>query len=597
MRVLMLSCNTGEGHNSTAKALMSVLEERGVECRMEDVLACLSPKFSKFVCNWHVRLYKYAPKLSDVGYRAFERSMGEADETTSLYELLALGARKLWEIVVGGNYDAIICVHVFSALMMTELRRKWGVRESCFFVDMDYSVPPFLDQCDLDGYFIPAENLKQDFVQAGFPEEKLIATGIPVRQEFYTHGDRTQARGDLGLPEEGLVVLLMCGSMGCGPIRQIGEDLTGRLPEGSVVVVVCGKNEKLYDAMSDLKNPRLRVLGYTRNVPEYMDAADLIVTKPGGLSSTEAANKHLPMVFINAVGGCEAKNFERFIQQGFALGSRDPDEVVAQAAYLAENAGAREEMVRCLSECFQENSAEKIASYVMKAAFRYSALQAEARRRIQLWESGHPQEEGGCKMDFINSQTRVNLARSFAGESQARTRYTIYAKEARKEGLEWVARIFEETAANEAVHAEEFLEQIQKLGGTADSIELNAGYPFRLGSTRENLNSAANGELEEHSGVYPGFAEMARREGFDDAARLWMRIAAIEGVHHNTFLSLADQMAADALTRKDSAITWRCLNCGYTYESTQAAESCPVCGKGAGWQEGKLDAKKLMPKK
>ena len=597
MRVLLLSCNTGEGHNSTAKAIMSVLEERGVECKMEDVLACLSPKFSKFVCNWHVRLYKYAPKLSDAGYRALERNSGEPDESTPLYDLLALGARKLWEIVVDGNYDAIVCVHVFSALMMTELRRKWGVREPCFFVDTDYSVPPFLDQSELDGYFIPGEDVKEEFVQAGFPKEKLIVTGIPVRQEFYTHADRAETRADLGLPQEGIVALLMCGSMGCGPIRQIGEDLTARLPKGSVVVAVCGKNEKLYEAMAELQNPSLRVLGFSRNVPEYMDAADLIVTKPGGLSSTEAANKHLPMVFINAVGGCEAKNFERFIEQGFALGSKEADEVVDQAVYLASNTLAREEMVRLLAERFSQNSAEAISDHVMKAAFAYSTLRLEAQKRIQLWETGHPQEEGGCDMDFANSQTRVNLARSFAGESQARTRYTIYAKEARKEGLEWVARIFEETAANETVHAEEFLEQLQKLGGTADNIDLSGGYPFQLGSTRENLNYAAAGELEEHSSAYPGFAEMARREGFDEAARLWMRIATIEGVHHNTFHSLADQMASGELMTKNQPITWRCLNCGYTYEAAQASDACPVCGKGPGWQEGKLDQKKMLKRK
>ena len=98
-------------------------------------------------------------------------------------------------------------------------------------------------------------------------------------------------------------------------------------------------------------------------------------------------------------------------------------------------------------------------------------------------------------MEFMQSQTRINLARSFERESQARTRYTIYAKEARKEGLEWVARVFEETADNEAVHAEEFLELIQKLGGMAENIDLDAGYPFLLGNTAENLLAAANGEL------------------------------------------------------------------------------------------------------
>lgn len=194
-------------------------------------------------------------------------------------------------------------------------------------------------------------------------------------------------------------------------------------------------------------------------------------------------------------------------------------------------------------------------------------------------------------------QTLLNLARSFAGESQARTRYTVYAQVARKEGYEWIAQVFEETAANEAVHAEEFLEHLQKLGGCAPNIDLAAGYPFQLGTTAENLQFAAHGELEEHDTAYPGFAEIARREGCDDTARLWMQIARIEGVHHNVFQSLHQQLTEGTLTEKKTPIKWRCLNCGYTYESIRACDPCPVCGKEAGWQEGELDRKQMMEKK
>ena len=199
-------------------------------------------------------------------------------------------------------------------------------------------------------------------------------------------------------------------------------------------------------------------------------------------------------------------------------------------------------------------------------------------------------------MDFINSETRKNLVRSFAGESQARTRYTIYAQIAREENCEWIARIFEETAANEAVHAEEFLEMLQELGGLASNIEVSAGYPFQMGTTAENLGYAAHGEKEEHDEAYPGFAEMARREGYKDAARLWMQIARIEGVHHNVFSTLEEQLLKGELTEKDEPVTWRCLNCGYTYEGVRACDPCPVCGKSAGWQEGDLDRKKMMEK-
>ena len=199
-------------------------------------------------------------------------------------------------------------------------------------------------------------------------------------------------------------------------------------------------------------------------------------------------------------------------------------------------------------------------------------------------------------MDFMNSETRKNLVRSFAGESQARTRYTVYAQVAREENCEWSARVFEETADNEAVHAEEFLEMLQQLGGCAENIQVDAGYPFLLGSTLDNLGYAADGELEEHDSAYPGFAEMARREGFKDPARLWMQIARIEGVHHNQFKSLHEQLRQQSLTEKENAIVWRCLNCGYTYEGVRACDPCPVCGKSAGWQEGDLDRKQMMDK-
>ena len=200
-------------------------------------------------------------------------------------------------------------------------------------------------------------------------------------------------------------------------------------------------------------------------------------------------------------------------------------------------------------------------------------------------------------MEPMRQETYQNLVRSFAGESQARMRYTIYAGVARKEGREWVARIFEETAANEAVHAEEFLEMLQKLGGCGENIPLSAGYPYQLGTTEENLRFAAEGELEEHDKAYPEFAELARREGYDDAARLWMQIARIEGVHHNTFQSLHTQLVSGSLTEKDQPIVWRCLNCGYTYEGIRACNPCPVCGKESGWQMGELDQKKMQPKK
>jgi len=589
MRILLLSANTGEGHNATARALMEVLESQEITCDLRDALACLSPRFSKYICAWHVRLYKHAPKLFDVGYRAMERT-ADPEDPTPLYEILRFGTGKLCDILMTGDYDGVICTHPFSAMMMTYLRRSFSMQIPCFFVATDYTCSPTVEQCDVDGYFIPHEELSEEFVRAGLQRERLIPCGIPVRQAFYGKQEKLQARQALALAEDAFVVLLMCGSMGCGPIGRIATELSAQMPGKTAVVAICGNNEKLYESLQEL--PQLRAVGYTTQVSLYMDAADMIVTKPGGLSATEAANKHLPMVLINTVGGCESRNFDFFLSRGFAVGSTQAEEAVALAIALAQNETARQKMVKGLEWAFHQNSARVITRHVVAAAAKYR------QARIESQQAGHPLvEKGGWDMDHQNKVTITNLARSFAGESQARTRYTIYAEVARKEGQEWLARVFEETAANEAVHAEEFLEQLQRIGACCENLEFAAGYPFQLGTTAENLAAAAAGELQEHDRVYPEFAEVARREGFDDAARLWMQIARIEGVHHNVFRQLAQQLESGTLTEKSAPIAWRCLNCGYTYEGIRACDPCPVCGKNAGWQEGQLDKKQTMPKK
>ncbi len=197
-------------------------------------------------------------------------------------------------------------------------------------------------------------------------------------------------------------------------------------------------------------------------------------------------------------------------------------------------------------------------------------------------------------MDFMQSQTRVNLARSFAGESQAWNRYTLYAKQARKEGQEYLARIFETTAGNEKIHAEEFLEKMEQFSGKPiGNIRIDAGYPYDIGNTAENLKFAADGEWEEHESVYPAFAQTAEAEGFGEIAQLWKRIAVIEGMHHREFMDARQQYVEGTLYQKGRPTIWRCLNCGYIYEAEEPYERCPVCQKDKGWTKGYVNERNL----
>lgn len=366
MRVIMLSCNTGEGHNSAAKAIQEALELKDVECELTDVLACLSPSFSKFICNWHVRIYKYGPKLFDVGYRATEKIDAEHEEKAGIYELFSLGAKKLRKLLEQGNYDAIICTHVFSGMMMTEVRKQWGKDIPCYFVSTDYTCYPYVSRCVLDGYFMASPGLELDYVDCEVPKDKLLPYGIPVRQAFYTSTNKAAAREKLNLPAGGLLLLVMCGSMGCGPIEKLTQEMVEKLPKGAGMVTICGRNEKLKEHLSEIQDPRLHVVGFTKDVQTYMDAADLLITKPGGLSSTEAANKHLPMVFLNTVGGCESHNFDFFLTHGYAVGSTEIDEVLEQTRILLNNPNQLIRIRRNLEEDFNVNGSAEIARHIIE---------------------------------------------------------------------------------------------------------------------------------------------------------------------------------------------------------------------------------------
>ncbi len=197
-------------------------------------------------------------------------------------------------------------------------------------------------------------------------------------------------------------------------------------------------------------------------------------------------------------------------------------------------------------------------------------------------------------MDFMSSNTCQNLARSFAGESQARNRYTIYAAQARKESQEYLARIFETTADNERVHAEEFLEKLQKYGKQPiENIDISAGYPYSLGATMENLFQAARGEDGEALQIYPAFAAEARREGFSDVAVLWENIARIEALHRDSFMQAYNELQTQSLYKKEQPVVWRCMNCGYVTLANEPWSVCPVCSKDRGWVEGYVQQRKL----
>jgi len=171
------------------------------------------------------------------------------------------------------------------------------------------------------------------------------------------------------------------------------------------------------------------------------------------------------------------------------------------------------------------------------------------------------------------SQTEKNILTAFAGESQARNRYTYFASQAKKDGYVQISSIFEETANQEKEHAKRLFKLLE--GGEA---EISASFPAGvIGTTLENLLEAAGGENYEHTIMYPGFAKTALEEGFKNIADIFMAIAVAEKQHEKRYRDLAANIKAGRVFKREEKVTWRCRNCGYLHEDTEAIDECPAC--------------------
>ncbi|KYK21000.1 rubrerythrin [Thermoplasmatales archaeon SG8-52-2] len=171
------------------------------------------------------------------------------------------------------------------------------------------------------------------------------------------------------------------------------------------------------------------------------------------------------------------------------------------------------------------------------------------------------------------TQTEKNLLAAFAGESQARNRYSFFASKAKKEGYEQIAAVFQETADNEKEHAEVFFKHLQ--GG---DVEFMAEYPAGvIGTTEQNLLAAADGEKMEWGTLYPDFSETAEKEGFPMVAHSFKKIAEVEAYHERRYRKLLDNVKKNKVFKKEKVVKWKCRNCGYVHEGNEAPDVCPAC--------------------
>ena len=381
MKVLVLSSNNGGGHNSAAKAIQECYESHGDICEIRDCLSFISDGVSEAVARSHNFVYRHAPKFFNNSYRHTEQNTAMFKDNHAVRRMIDLGKYNLGQFLQTDDFELVICTHVFAAMMLTAAKQHYDLPIRTAIVETDYTNTPGSSENDVDYHFLPDTALSAELIAAGVDESRIVISGIPVRQEFTEGMEKAEAKQLLGMPVDRPHVLIMGGSMGSGPIPDILDSLYLLCKESIQISVVCGTNEQLLTVLRRSCGHLgiIHLYGYTPHISLLMDSADLLVTKPGGISTSEAAAKGLPMVLINTVGGCEEHNLSYFLQKGGAVTADTAEELCHCCQSLLNDAGLREKMSRALKEVAKPDAAETIYGALSAVPVRTNDIPANPR--------------------------------------------------------------------------------------------------------------------------------------------------------------------------------------------------------------------------
>lgn len=342
-KVLIMSASTGGGHNRAARAIKEELESRtidnmSIECEIVDSLKLVNNTMDKVISRGYEKSALYTPKAYGSVYRFSETTIASKNEFKT-NPLTSLMARKFKHLLNESTPDLIIGTHPFPMIALSTLKKNNNIHSlslsESFYKSTKVDIPPMISvltdytthstwiQNEIDYYIVGHEYVKELLVYEGVDSEKVKAFGIPVEKSFLCHRDRETVLTELGLSPEKLTVLLMGGSFGAGNIKETLEDLIA-IDRDFQILVITGRNEHLKDKLSKMldstiHNKNICLLGYTNKMNDILASIDVLISKPGGLTTTEALLNDVPMIVPYFIPGQEEENLDFLTNCGAAL--------------------------------------------------------------------------------------------------------------------------------------------------------------------------------------------------------------------------------------------------------------------------------------
>lgn len=388
MNFLVLSVTAGEGHNSTAKAIKAELELTGNTCSVVDTFDYVSPELAKIISEGYLLVTEKAKYAYKVGYSLAEKRRPN-DRSLSIFKYAM--SDDLAKFINAEHFDVIVFTHPFAGILLDVMKTKHKISNRTVGILTDFTFHPYWEDCTHNDYVItPDKLLNPQGIRKGFKKEQILPLGIPIKPSFSEKLSKEEAREKLGLNKELATFLLMGGSMGYGNIAENVKKIDMLdIDRDFQLICVCGNNADAkaeVDKIAAESRHKILVTGFVNYISTIMDASDCIITKPGGLTTSESLVKGLPMIIINPIPGQEERNTQFLTNTGCAMSATKTcplDECIYQ---LLMSETRIETMTRSISEIAKPNSTRDMCEFIINLS--HTPIIGEGSEAIQNDEDG-----------------------------------------------------------------------------------------------------------------------------------------------------------------------------------------------------------------
>ncbi|MGN0341904.1 MAG: glycosyltransferase [Roseburia sp.] len=368
MEALILSCGTGGGHNAAGVAVKEEMQRRGHAVTMLNPFDLKGARLARIIDQVYIKIAQRAPRLFGVIYRLGDLYR-RLPWRSPVYFANGKMASTLADYLERHPVDVVIMPHVFPGEILTYMKDHGMAVPKTIFIATDYTCIPFTEECYFDACVIPSEQLAPEFLSWGIPADRIYPLGIPVRCDFSSALSQREATNLLGLDEHFRYILVSGGSIGAGQMMRVLKKLY-RLTHGTAfrIIVVCGNNEKLYRTLQARFGNQLILLKSTDHMAQYMQACDLVLVKPGGLSITEAAVLERPLGLLPPIPGCESRNRKFYQSNGLCYTADASTSSLQKLLEMADSPKSNQQQHRCQREVIHKNAAQKICDLAEELA-------------------------------------------------------------------------------------------------------------------------------------------------------------------------------------------------------------------------------------